>query len=434
MPFSAPRNSAERARRGLTMMTIMGRSNARAAVATAVLTTLALGVASGARAQDEFAHPQSYKFDGGPLGELEGNAAVDGYFFWQSGSGNGSAVGHYATGSKIDAWEVELSKKTGPNDILGFTLQAAEYQDINLGLNKPKNVNDDRFQTGPIRSAYVTLAPIPDFRVSVGQVPSIEGFESVFPWNNPVALRTAANPPQNSNSKGIQLDYDHGPFSGTVIFGDGYDTNDYNYVQFSGTYKFDANNQFTVYGGVPVGVTGPNAFAYGEGGSPPSGGDGVGGQQQLAVVNSNMIGAWYTWRDDGLTIIPELQFQYTPKLTQFANETSGGNSDDIPAGTSEFVAALFAMYRFPDTHFSISGWAEYGTSQGSAAQDVWFSAPNQKLVGVAIAPAWKYDKIFVRLDMGYVHLLDLGTPAAGYGSMGTSKDTVIGLTEFGFVF
>lgn len=383
---------------------------------------------------DSFGRPELYKFDGGPLGELEGAAAVDGYFFAQSGAADDSAVGRHETGAEVGAFEVELKKKTSPTDILGFTLQAAEYQPINLGLNQPKDVNANRFQTGPIRTAFVTLQPVPDVMVSVGQVMSIEGYESVFPWNNPVALRTAVNPPQNSNSKGIQLDYDHGPFSGTVIFGDGYDTNVYDYLQFSGTYKFDAGNQFTVYAGVPVGVTGPNAFAYGEGGAPAGGANGVGGQQQLAVVNSNMIGAWYTWRNGSLTVIPELQFQYTPKLTNFANVTSGGISDDIPKGTSEFVAALFAIYKIPDTHFSISGWAEYGTSQGTAAQDVWFAAPNQKLAGVAIAPAWKYDKIFLRLDMGYVHLLNVGTPAAGYGASGTGKDTVIGVTELGFVF
>ena len=282
-----------------------------------------------------------------------------------------------------------------------------------------------------------TVAPFQDFKFSVGQVPSIEGFESVFPWNNPVALRTAANPPQNSNSKGLQLDYDNGPFSATVIFGDGYDTNVYNYFQFSGTYKFNPSNQITVYAGVPVGVTGPNAFAYGEGGVPAGGGNGVGGQQQMAVVNSNMIGAWYTWRNGGLTIIPELQFQYTPKITKYATEMSGGVSDDIPKGTSEFVAALFAMYKIPNSHFSLNGWVEYGTSNGSAAQDLWFSAPNEKLVGVAVGPAWKYNKIFVRLDAGYVHLLNVGTGVgapAGYGASGTGKDTVIGLTEFGFVF
>jgi hypothetical protein len=391
-------------------------------------------VAVPAFAQDEFAHPVPYTFDGGPLGQLEGDAAADGYFFAQSGASRHSAVGNHSTGGRLEAWEVELIKPTNPADIWGFTLQAAEYQDINLGLNKPKNVNGDRFQTGPIRSAYLSIAPIPDFKVSAGQLPSIEGFESVFPWNNPVALRTAVNPSQNSNSKGIELDYDHGPYSGSLIFGDGYDTNVYNYLQFSGTDKFDAHNQFTIYGGAPVGVTGPNAFAYGEGGSPPGGADGVGGQQQLAVVNSNMIGAYYTWRNGGLTIIPEVQFQFTPKLTRFANDTSGGVSDNIPEDTGNFVAALFAMYKFPDTHYSIAGWAEYGTSYGSAAQDLWFAAPNQKLAGFTVAPAWKYNKIYVRLNMGYVHLLNLGIPVAGYGGQGMERDQVIGLTEFGFVF
>jgi hypothetical protein len=383
---------------------------------------------------DQFAHPETFKFDGGPLGELESSAAVDGYFFWQSGAADGSTVGSRSTGAEVGAFEVELSKKTGPNDLFGFFIQAAEYQPINLGLNKPKDVNANRYQTGPIRTAYVSVQPYQDLIVSVGQVMSIEGYESVFPWNNPVALRTAANPPQNSNSKGIQLDYDHGPFSGTIIFGDGYDTNDFNYFQLSGTYKFDPGNQLTVYAGVPVGVTGPDAFAYGGGGTTPGGGNGVGGQQQLAVVNSNTIGAWYTWRSGGLQIIPELQYQYTPRLTNFANRTSGGNSDDIPKETSAFVAALFAMYRIPDTHFSISGWVDYGASQGTAAQDVWFAAPNQKLAGVAIAPAYKYNRIFVRLDMGYNHLTNLGTPASGYGSNGTRRNQAIGLTEFGLVF
>ncbi|HEX4113620.1 MAG TPA: outer membrane beta-barrel protein [Stellaceae bacterium] len=404
-------------------------------VLTGLLGTAAILAASSiAHAQDEFAHPQSYKFDGGPLGELEGNAAVDGYFYWQSGAGDGSTVGNHSTGAKVNAWEVEVAKPANIADFWGFGVQAAQYQDINLGLNKPKNVNDDRFQTGPIRTVYLAIAPLQGFKLSVGQLPSLEGYESVFPWNNPVALRTAVNPSQNSNSKGVELDYANGQYSGSLMFSDGYDTNVYNYFTWLGTDKFDANNELNIYGGAPVGTTGPNAFAYGEGGMPSGGAFGVGGQQQLAVVNSNMIGAWYTWRSGNLTVIPELQYQFTPKLTDFATETSGGVSDDIPKFTSNFVAALFGIYKIPDTHFSISGWVEYGTSNGSAPQDVWFAAPNQKLVGLAIAPAWKYNKIYVRLNLGYAHLLNMGTPISGYGAGGTDRNTAIGTTEFGFVF
>lgn len=383
---------------------------------------------------DEFAHPVPYQFDGGPLGELEGSAAIDGYFFAESGAGDHSAVGSYPVGARVNAWETEVSKKVTETDFWGFAVQAGEYQDINLGLGRPKNINSERFQTGAIRSAYVTIAPIQDYKISVGQLPSVEGFESVYPWNNPVALRTAVNPGQNSNSKGVQLDYDHGPFAGTLMFSDGYDTNDFNYFSGLATYKFDANNQFNVYGGANVGTTGPNAFAYGEGNAPSGGANGVGGQGLLAVVNSDMLGAWYSWRNNALTIIPEVQLQYTPKLTQFANVTSGGISDNIPKGTGEYVTALFAIYKFADTPYSISGWVEYGSSWGSAPQDVWFNAPGQSLVGLAVAPAWKYNKLYARLNLGYVHLVNEGTPAAGYGSAGTGRNSFTGQMEFGFVF
>ena len=386
-------------------------------------------------AQEEFAHPQSYTFDAGPwLGQLEGSAAFAGYFFTQSGAGGGSTLGNYTTGFRANAWEVEIARPANVTNFWGFGIQAAEYQDINLGLNAPTTVNDNRFQTGPIRTAYIAFAPFQHFKLSIGQLPSLEGYESVFPWNNPSMLRTAANPPQNSNSKGVQLDYANGPYSGSLMFSDGYDTNVFNYLTWQGTAKFDADNELTIYGGAHFGSTGPNAFAYGQGGMPSGGKFGVGGQQQLAVVNSYMIAGWYKWRYGSLSVIPELQYQFTPALTRYAADRSGGISDDIPKYTSSFVAALFGIYKIPNTRFSISGWVEYGTSNGSAPQDVWFAAPNQELVGLAIAPAWKYDQIYVRLNVGYAHLLNLGTPVSGYGSAGTERDTVIGTAEFGLVF
>ena len=405
---------------------------------TQSLSILGLAICAGlscapihAYAQDEFAHPVSYQFDGGPLGQLEGSAAIDGYFFAQSGAGNHSVIGPYATGAKVDAWETEVGKTTG---LLQFDVQAAEYQDINLGTNAPKNINGNRFQTGPIRTVYVALAPTDGLKISVGQLPSLEGYETVFAWNNPVALRSVIAGPENSNSKGIQADYTNGAFSGTALFSDGYDTNVFNYLQLSGTYKINPSNEFTVVVGVPFGVVGPNAFAYGNGGLSSGGANGVGGQQLLAEVNSNLINAWYTWRDGNLRVVPEIQAQYTPKLTQFANQTSGGISDNIPKSTGYYASALFLIYKFANTPYSISGWADYGSSYGSAPQDVWFTSPGAQLVGFAVAPAWKDNNLYARLNLGYSHLVNIGTPAAGYGISGTARNTVIGLMEFGFVF
>lgn len=168
--------------------------------------------------------PKPVDFDGGPLGDLEFSAAGDGYFFLQSGTSSdphNSIAGSKAAGADINAWMIELHKPTG---LLQFTVQLGEYQDINLGANKPTQVNGDRFTTGPVRSAFVSLVPTKDFKLSVGQVPSLVGYKSVYPWNNPSALRTVLNAGQNSNSRGVEADYTHGPLSGSVVFGDGYDT------------------------------------------------------------------------------------------------------------------------------------------------------------------------------------------------------------------
>jgi hypothetical protein len=378
--------------------------------------------------------PAPVQIDGGPLGPLEISAAADGFFFAQSGTSSNpktSIAGSQSTGADLDAWMVEIHKATG---LVQFTVQAAEFENINLGTNKPTGVNDERFTTGPIRSAFITIAPTKDFKFSVGQVPSLEGYESVFAWNNPVALRTVIAGVENSNSRGVQADYQHGSFSGTVVFGDGYDTGVFNYLQYSATDKINTDNNVTVYGGIPLGVTGPNAFSYGGGGLSPGGANGVGGQGQLANVNSYTMGGWYTWTDGGLSITPEVQVQYTKPLTKYADDYSGGVSDDIPKLTSDFAAAVFGDYKFGASPYSLAAWAEYATSHGSAAQDAWFVAPNAQLVGFTIAPTWQHKQLFTRLNLGYVHLLNSGTPSAGFDNEGDGKNQFVSTLEFALVY
>jgi hypothetical protein len=378
--------------------------------------------------------PKPVDFDGGPLGQLQFSAAADGYFYYQSGTasnGGNSIAGSKATGADINAWMLELRKPTG---LVQFTVQLAEYQDINLGTNKPSEVNGDRYTTGPLRTAYVTLAPFDGWKFSVGQVTSLEGYESAFPWNNPSAFRTVLNDPQNSNSRGVEADFDHGPYSASVVFGDGYDTGVWNYLQYLATDKFNANNSLSVYGGVPLGVTGPNTFAYGTGGLSGGGANGNGGQGELAAVNSTLIGAWYTWKKGDLSITPELQGQWAGPLTKYATDAPGGGPNNIPKQTGNFAAALFASYKFGDSPFSIGGWGEYARSYGTGPQATWFVAPNASLIGFAVAPAYQYKQLIARVNIGYVHLLNSGTPSSGFGDEGTGRNQVVTTLEFAFVY
>ena len=208
----------------------------------------------------------------------------------------------------------------------------------------------------------------------------------------------------------------------------------WNYLQYLVTGTIDPNNSLTVYGAVPLGTTGPNTFAYGEGGAPQGGANGNGGQGQLAAVNSDMVGAWYTWKLGTLEISPEVQYQWTSPLTKYAGVVSGGVSDNIPKGTSNFGAAVFYNYKFADTPYSVGGWVEYATSKGSGPQDDWFVSNNAQLAGIAIAPAYQYKQLYARLNLGYVHLLNNGTPPAGFGNQGTGKNQVVTTLEFALVY
>lgn len=396
------------------------------------LTGLALAAGFLCAAAPAFAvdGPKAVEIDAGPLGPLDFSAAADGYFFLQSGTADNaknSIAGSKAAGADIGAWMLQLKKSTG---LVQFTIQLAEYADINLGSNKPSEPNAHRYTTDPLRAAYISLAPTPDFKLSIGQVGSLEGFESSFPWNNPVAFRTLAVDGENSNNRGVEADYSQGPFSGSVVFGDGYDTGVWNYLQYLVTAKFDASNSLTVYGGVPLGTTGPNTFAYGEGGASGGGANGNGGQGELAAVNSTMVGGWYTWKSGDLAITPQIQYQWTDPLTKYAAVPS----NNIPKQTGNFVADLFGTYKFGDSPWSLGGWAEYARSYGTGAQADWFIAPGASLWGFAFAPGYQYKQLFSRLNVGYVHLLNSGTPAAGFGNQGTGRNQGVVTLEFAFVY
>ena len=97
-----------------------------------------------------------------------------------------------------------------------------------------------------------------------------------------------------------------------MAFSDGYDTGVWNYIQFLGTDKINTSNAVAIFGGIPLGVTGPNTFAYGEGGMSGGGANGNGGQGQLAAVNSHMLGAWYIWAANGWSITPQCPSENFP--------------------------------------------------------------------------------------------------------------------------
>jgi hypothetical protein len=349
----------------------------------------------------------SIEIDGGPLGPLEYSGGVDGYFYLQ---GDKSA-GKKTDGADFDDIMIQLEKTTG---VVQFQLQVADYASVTLGAGAPKEANTNHFTTGPLRAANVTFVPNANWSIQVGQIGSLEGYESTFTWNNPTGVDTILYYVTNSENRGVSVTYTQGPGSLQVTYGDGNDTGVFNYLQFLGTYNFDSKNNINVFGGVELGVTGPNAYGYGQ---TTVGGNGI------YNVDCNVFGAWYSTTMGNLTLIPEVQYQYANPLHKY---DSSGNG--IPKFTSDFGAALFGQYNFGTSPYSVGAWAEYASSNGSAAD--WFIEPDARLIGASVGPAWQYKDIYTRLTGGFVHLLN----GESYGASGTGKNYELLQLQGGLVF
>jgi hypothetical protein len=288
-----------------------------------------------------------------------------------------------------------------------------------LGAGKPGQTSISTFVTGPLYAGYVTIAPTnAPVTFSAGQLGSLEGYEAGIDWINPVQETTAIWYVQNSQSRGVEAALTEGPVTATVEYGDGFDTGVWNVVQALVSYTINSTNTVSIYGADDIGKTGPYTFAYGGG----EAGEGN------SFENSEMIGAYYSWTQGNLNLVPEVQYQYAK--TDY--------SIGIDGPTSDFGAALFGDYSFGTSPYSIGGWAEYFDSHTAAASNFGaFIGPDSEAVGAAVAPTWQYKDLFARGSAGYIYLLhnkDAFGTTYGYGDGGTERGQFLGEIEAGLLF
>ena len=364
-------------------------------------------------------------FPAGPLGTLELSGGADAYAYALTGAGNETSKGLLGTSTSVGVQFmnglVELAK---PEGVLRFTVQVGAVNSLTLGT-KPAPPSVQTWSTGPVRTAYVTLAPTENFTISAGQIGSVEGFESSIDWENYNLFTTALWFVENAQSVGVKATYKLGSLTGTVIFSDGFDTNVWNYLQLKADYTINDNNAVTLYGATNLGSTGLGARFYGNATTPYSETT-VRSAGVANLVNSSMIGGYYTFTAGNLTLVPEVQYVWSRK------NASVGLTDY----SSHFGAAFFVNYKFGDSPFSLGGWAQYFSSNGSA---FWFLNPGAQGFGMAIGPTWTptwaKNHLFVRGDVGVIHLTDVGAPGSvAYGSSGRERNQATFVLEAGALF
>ena len=390
-------------------------------------TTLALGLvvlAGVFQSAKALNPPQAISIDGGPIGELALSGGVDGYGYYASNT-SGSQLSH---GMNIGNAMVQLQKSSG---ILQFNIEVGATQaPLTVGAlsyggdGHLLQTSISNFSTGPLYIGSLTISPkdMPA-TISAGRLTSLEGYEAGIDWFNPSQLTTSIFYVQNNQSDGVEASYTLGPATLNVLFGDGWDTHVFNFLQASVNYVVDQNNSFYVYYAGNLGRTGSNAYTYAlNSGWGPSGL--TVGQYGAYYINSQMIGGFYSYTKGNLNIVPEMQYVYAK-----ADRKLG-----IMKSTSNLGVALFGNYAFADTPYSIGGWVEYEKSIGGGN---WFIGPESEGVGFAVSPTWQYKDLFARVNGGGFYLLhnhsNDGT-SYGYGNSGTDKFQFVGTLEAGLLF
>ncbi|MDE2458447.1 MAG: outer membrane beta-barrel protein, partial [Rhodospirillales bacterium] len=270
--------------------------------------------------------PTAIEIDGGPLGSLSLSGGVDGYGYYVSNLPNGT-LNH---GVNVANALVELQKTSGE---LQFTIEVGSNGGaIAVGASgRPGQTSINNFSTGPLYAGYVTIAPkdMP-FTISAGRMASLEGWESAVDWNNESQLTTDIWYVENSQNDGVEGSYTAGPVTATVLFGDGWDTHVFNFLQALVSYTIDDNNNVNVYYAGNLGRTGLSARTYGWGSGTTV------GQYGPYFMNSQMIGGWYSYTMGNLNVIPEVQYVYAKTDHQLG----------IDKPTSNLGAAVFGDYTF----------------------------------------------------------------------------------------
>ena len=220
---------------------------------------------------------------------------------------------------------------------------------------------------------------------------------------------------ENSQSRGVEAAYTFGPVAATVEFGDGFDTGVFNFLQALATYTINSTNTASIFYAGNLGQTGLAARSYGNGVDVATYGP--------QYINSQMIGAFYSYTMGNLNLVPEVQYVVAKQ-----NQSLG-----LFKQSSNFGAAVFADYTFGTSPYSLGAWIEYANSNG---RDTWFIGPGSQAVGISVTPTWQYKDLFARADAGGMYLLQnkFDGTSYGYGSNGNGKAMFTGTLEAGLLF
>ena len=303
-----------------------------------------------------------------------------------------------------------IQKIDGP---VQFYAQVGAYSLPALGVNynQTQRAGDtSRYYFGPLPEAYLKIAPMDNFSVSGGNLPSLIGNESTFTFQNMNIERGLLWNLEPAISRGVQANLTTGPVAWAVSVNDGFYSSNISWITGLATWTIDPANTLAVAaGGNFDGNTKTNSIAA-----------------PYVLNNSTVLNVIYTYNAAPFTISPYFQF------------TNNGHNAAITGATKDaqtWGGAILANYNIND-NWNLAGRFEYVSSSGNltdgSANPLGFG-PGSSAYSFTVTPTWQSGIYFGRLEGSYVNVQDIA-PGFGFGKSGNSKDQARLVVEVGVLF
>ncbi|GEP11923.1 outer membrane beta-barrel protein [Methylobacterium gnaphalii] len=314
-----------------------------------------------------------------------------------------------------------VQKADGP---FQFFALAGLYSIPALGAPVYYSYDQNSLLFGPVPIVFGKYQVNEEWSIQGGRMPTNIGSEAPFTFQNINISRGLVFNQENLINQGAQVNYSSGPWNASLAVTDGFYSGELNWITGLITYKIDDANTIGVNGGTHFskfnsGLRGPG-FQF---------------ATPLALQNSSIISANYTYSNGPLTIAPYIQY------TSVDRDAALGL-----AGAETFGAAILAAYNFSDW-FSLGGRFEYITQSGNRNDPLGRTnvlyGPGSEAFSYTITPTFTYGRYFLRGEYSHVDLANFqrgdafaGGPnlGFGFGRLGNKSGQDRYMVETGFTF
>jgi hypothetical protein len=345
------------------------------------------------------ANPHPATFDGGPIGTVTVDGVISGGALWQSNASNDAfGVTNRPGAADITNAQVIINGGVGP---VSFYVQAGAYTLPSLGTPYYKVSTYTANTYGYLPQGFLKWQINSDWSIQGGALPTLIGAEYTYSFENMNVERGLLWNQEPAVSKGVQVNFSHGPIAISAALTDGYYSGDLSSISGLATYTFKNTDTLAFAAQGNASVAHAATFVT-----------------PVQQNNGEIYNLMYTHNAGPLTISPYIQYNTSPDIPGVS----------LPGDT--FGAAVLAKWQL-DPQWSLAGRLEYITSAGAA--NLLGYGVGSNAWSLTFTPTWQKGILFVRGELSYVGV-GSGTPGLMFGAAGTEDTQFRGLLEAGVLF